>query len=129
MRQAGVWALAWKRFRRDRLGFFSLIVVLVYAAVVLAAAAGWLARDWDSEAGVSFAPPTFLGPEEADNPQLAKADERGQAGADYGIPGPVATDLAEIAKSITGAAAGASRSSTLPLGGDKWGRDVLKKVV
>src|SRR3954463_9405505 len=127
MRQAGVWALAWKRFRRDRLGFFSLIVVLVYAAVVLAAAAGWLARDWNSEAGVSFAPPNFLGPGEADSPQLAKAAEGGQPVADYGIPDPLAADLAEIAKSMTGAAAGETRSPTLPLGGDKWGRGGLEK--
>jgi len=129
MKQAGVWALAWKRFRRDRLGFFSLIVVLLYAAVMLAAAVGWLARDWNNEAGVSFAPPTFLGPEAADSPQLAKSAEGGQPVADYGIPDPLAADLAEIAKSMTGAAAGESRSPTLPLGGDKWGRDVLKKVV
>jgi peptide/nickel transport system permease protein len=129
MRQAGVWGLAWKRFRRDRLGFFSLVVVLLYAAAVAAAAAGWLARDWNSEAGVSFAPPTFLGPEEADSPQLAKAAEGAQPANDYGIPDPLAGDLAEIAKSMTGGVAGQSRAPTLPLGGDKWGRDVLKKVV
>ena len=129
MKQAGVWALAWKRFRRDRLGFFSLIVVLVYAAVMVAAAAGWLARDWNREAGVSFAPPTFLGPEEADSPQLAKVAQGAQPANDYGIPDPLAADLAEIAKSMTGGAVGQTRAPTLPLGGDKWGRDVLKKVV
>ena len=129
MKQAGVWALAWQRFRRDRLGFFSLIVVLLYAAAMVAAAAGWLAGDWNIEAGVSFAPPTFLGPEEADSPQLAKAADGAQPVADYGIADPLAADLAEIAKSMTGGAAGQSRAPTLPLGGDKWGRDVLKKVV
>ena len=129
MKQAGVWALAWQRFRRDRLGFFSLMVVLVYAAAMVAAAAGWLAADWNVEAGVSFAPPAFVGPEEAVSPQLAKAAEGAQPVADYGIPDPLAADLAEIAKSMTGGAAGQSRAPTLPLGGDKWGRDVLKKVV
>ena len=129
MKQAGVWALAWQRFRRDRLGFFSLIVVLLYAAAMVAAAAGWLAADWNVEAGVSFAPPAFVGPEKADSPQLAKAAEGAQPVADYGIADPLAGDLAEIAKSMTGAAAGQSRAPTLPLGGDKWGRDVLKKVV
>jgi len=129
MKQAGVWLLAWKRFRRDRLGFVSLIVVLLYAAVMVAAGAGVLARDWNSEAGVSFAPPTFLGPEEADSPQLAKAAEGAEPANDYGIPDPLAGDLAAIAKSMTGGVAGQSRAPTLPLGGDKWGRDVLKKVV
>ena len=129
MREKGVWALAWKRFRRDRLGFGSLIVVALYIALVLAAAAGLVARDWGDEAGVSFAPPTFLGPEGADSPQLAKAAEGAQPVADYGIPDPLAADLAEIAKSLSGHSATQTRAPTLPLGGDKWGRDVLKKVI
>ena len=56
MREQGVWALAWKRFRRDRLGFGSLIVVAAYVLLVLAVASGLVARDWESEAGVNFAP-------------------------------------------------------------------------
>ena len=43
MREQGVWALAWRRFRRDRLGFASLIVVLIYVAIMLAAAASTMA--------------------------------------------------------------------------------------
>src|SRR5437588_12181583 len=94
MREQGVWALAWRRFRRDRLGFASLIVVLVYVAIVLAAAAGWLGRDWNNEAGVSFAPPTVLGPEAVESPQTAKAAEVAPPAADYGIPDPLAADTA-----------------------------------
>ncbi|HYR34499.1 MAG TPA: ABC transporter permease [Burkholderiales bacterium] len=128
MKESGVWALAWKRFRRDRLGSFSLVVVLAYVALVLAVAAGWLARDWEREAGVSFAPPGFLGPD-ADTPQLAKRAEGAQALSDYGIPDPLGPDLAEIAKGLSGASPNETRSPTLVLGGDKWGRDVLKKAV
>ena len=51
MKESSVWALAWRRFRRDRLGFFSLIVVLAYVVLVLGVAAGWVAHDWDREAG------------------------------------------------------------------------------
>jgi len=128
MRESSVWALAWRRFRRDRLGFFSLIVVLLYLVVVLATATGLVARDWQQEAGVSFAPPTFLGPG-ADTPQLAKRAEGAQALSDYGIPDPLGPDLAEIAKGLSGASANETRAPTLALGGDKWGRDVLKKAV
>ena len=129
MREQGVWALAWKRFRRDRLGLGSLIVVVIYVAVMLAAAAGWLGRDWNAETGVSFAPPTFLGPEAVESPQLAKTPEGAQAVADYGITDPLAPDLAEIAKTLSGESTSSARAVTLPLGGDKWGRDVLKKVL
>ena len=126
MKEQGVWALAWKRFRRDRLGSFSLIVVLAYVALVIAVAAG-LASDWQDEAGVSFAPPAFLGPE-ADTPQLLQTAARGEV-QDYGIPDPLSADLAEIAKGLSGTAANQTRAPTLLLGGDKWGRDVLKKAI
>jgi peptide/nickel transport system permease protein len=128
MKEQGVWALAWKRFRRDRLGFFSLIVVLAYIALTLAAVTGLVARDWQQEAGVSFAPPSFLGPD-ADTPQLAKSAAGAQALSDYGIPDPLGADLAEIAKGLSGTSANETRAPTLVLGGDKWGRDVLKKAV
>jgi peptide/nickel transport system permease protein len=128
MKEQGVWALAWKRFRRERLGFFSLIVVLAYVVLVLAVAAGWLARDWEREAGVSFAPPTFLGPE-ADVSETKKTLGAAEPVSDYGIPDPLGPDLAEIAKGLSGASPNETRAPTLVLGGDKWGRDVLKKAV
>jgi peptide/nickel transport system permease protein len=129
MKETGVWTLAWRRFKRDRLGVVSLIVVAVYAVVMLAAAAGLIVRDWGDEAGVSFAPPTFLGPEE-DSQQLAKTAEGAQPVNDYGIADPLGPDLASIAKNLSGSATGSeARALTLVLGGDKWGRDVLKKAV
>ena len=128
MRESSVWALAWRRFRRDRLGFFSLIVVLAYVVIVLAVAAGWLARDWQEEAGVSFAPPAFLGPEAAGGSET-KTLQAAQPVVDYGIPDPLGPDLAEIAKSLSGASANETRAPTLAFGADKWGRDVLKKAV
>lgn len=129
MKQAGVWTLAWRRFRRDRLGFWSLVVVLAYVLLMLTTATGWVASDWSDEVAVSFAPPTFLGAEDA-----AVAESTGAAAAagpveDYGIPDPLAADLEEIAKTLSGASAESRRATTLPLGADKWGRDVLQKVV
>ena len=126
MREQGVWTLAWLRFRRDRVGFVSLLVVLTYVAIMLAAAAGLLARDWSEERGVSYAPPTFVGPGLAAS--AAIAEQRGPV-EDYGIADPLATDLAEIAKGLSGAATSEARSPTLAFGADKWGRDVLKKTL
>jgi len=128
MKESSVWALAWKRFRRDRLGLGSLVVVVAYVALMLAVAIGWAARDWDREAGVSFAPPTFIGAEAA-QAQSVKTLEAAQPVSDYGIADPLGPDLAEIAKGLSGASAGETRAPTLALGADKWGRDVLKKAV
>ncbi|HEX9434404.1 MAG TPA: ABC transporter permease, partial [Burkholderiales bacterium] len=112
MKESSVWTLAWRRFRRDRLGFFSLIAVLAYVALVLAVAAGWLARDWQQETGVSFAPPTFLGAE-AGASETVKALEAAQPVSDYGIPDPLGPDLAEIAKGLSGASPNEARAPTL----------------
>ena len=129
MRQQGVWALAWRRLRADGLGFGSLIVVLAYVALTIAAASGLVAHDWQKEAGVSFAPPSFLGPDAGESRHLLQASERRRSGEDYGIADPLAGDLAAIAKELSGGSVSEARAPTLPLGGDKWGRDVLKKAV
>jgi len=128
----GVWLLAWRRFERDRLGLACLVVVLIYGAVMAASAAGWIVRDWSEEVAVTYAPPTFLGPEAPRGaPAAAAAAETAPQGAreDYGIADPLADDLAEIAKELAGVSATETRAATLAFGADKWGRDVLKKAV
>jgi peptide/nickel transport system permease protein len=45
------------------------------------------------------------------------------------ITDPLAEDLAEIRKMLSGASASDTKATALPLGADKWGRDVLLKVV
>jgi len=127
----GVWLLAWRRFGRDRLGLACLVVVLIYGVVMAATAAGWIVRDWSEEVAVTYAPPTFLGPEAPRGASSAAAAETAPQGAreDYGIPDPLADDLAEIAKELAGASATETRAATLAFGADKWGRDVLKKAV
>jgi len=126
----GVWTLAWRRFCRDRLGLACLVVVVIYGAVMAACAAGWIVRDWSEEVAVTFAPPSFLGPEAPRGaPAAAAATAPQGALEDYGIPDPLADDLAEIAKELSGVSASETRAATLAFGADKWGRDVLKKAV
>ena len=42
---SGLWSLAWQRFARDRVGLASFYVVLLFVALMIAAAAGWIAGD------------------------------------------------------------------------------------
>jgi peptide/nickel transport system permease protein len=128
-KQPGVWTLAWRRFRRDRLGFVSLVVVLLYIGVMLGTATGLMVPDWQREAGVSYAPPTFMGPEAGTAGKDSLAAEVSRPHQDYGIPDPLAADLADIAKGLTSGGAVEARAPTLAFGGDKWGRDVLKKAL
>jgi peptide/nickel transport system permease protein len=188
----GLWALAWKRLKSDRVGMVSLAIVAVFVAMMLASGLGLVAADWAKETGVNYAPPSFVGADSVDamaptaaststakDPRLAEfkptivdplgdvlAEIRGErksadAGATAGAsaegevvdpladvmkeiatqksgasaPGtsvdPLAGVMADIRKDAKGAAAPttAVRAATLPLGGDKWGRDVLKKTI
>ncbi len=59
---ASLWQLAWRRLRADRLAMLSLTIVIAFLLLTLASASGWLAADWSREAGISYAPPSFLTP-------------------------------------------------------------------
>ena len=157
----GLWALAWKRLRADRVGMVSLAIVVAFLVMMVLSASGLIAKDWAKEVGVNYAPPTFVGPAEpvagaasaqpeanaSDKPTelpiedpladaLAAIRNEGSGGrappgttAEEKTVDPLAEVMAEIKSKETGTAAAEVRAQTLPLGGDKWGRDVLKKVI
>lgn len=152
----GLWVLAWRRFHRDRVGLVSLDVVLFFVALMAASAAGLIASDWAAEVGVSHARPGFVGPGAAapavapsGSPGAAGANEtddtgivdpladvlaqiRGKAppgGADTEVVDPLADVLADIRGHAGTATAVEAKAATLIFGGDKWGRDVLKKAI
>jgi len=125
------WIALWRRLREDKAGALSLGVVAAYLLMIAFAAAGWLARGWSEEVGVPYANPTFL----ADRPNLEAALGQ-RAGASGGhVPDLSAVDplapkydewrkrTAELKTSVR------ERSTTLPWGGDRWGRDVLAKAI
>jgi peptide/nickel transport system permease protein len=122
-----LWLLAWRRFMLDRVGVVSAAVVLAFVVLAAASAAGWIAGDWAEEVGVSYAPPGFLGAQLEQRATETAAASRPQE--DYGIPDPLAAELAEIHAGLTGASGSRAREQTLLFGGDKWGRDVVKKAI
>ncbi len=127
----GHWTNAWRRFRGDKVGVASALVVLVYLLVAAGAGTGLIAAHWSKESGISYAPPAFsaAGRQGAQSrPEEVAAQPAGPA-EDLGIVDPIGVELAEILKSAAIASAPEARSPTLPLGGDKWGRDVLQKTL
>ena len=58
---AGLWRLAMRRLRADKIAMASLIVVLFYLIVLILSLTGVIASDWNKEVAVSYAPPTFIG--------------------------------------------------------------------
>ena len=174
----GLWALAWKRLKSDHVGMVSMAIVLAFLALMVLSGTGLIAKDWGREAGVNYAPPSFIGADiEAGAPAapvvapggapaseykssvvdpladvLAELrGEKARAGADAAPAAadgdgaktvdPLADVMADIKAESGKAAAGRAakgaapadvveaRAPTLPFGGDKWGRDVLKKTI
>jgi peptide/nickel transport system permease protein len=69
----GLWALAWKRLKSDRVGMVSLAIVVLFVAMMVASGVGLVARDWAKEIGVNYAPPSLLGADGTDDTPTAPA--------------------------------------------------------
>jgi len=122
----GLWALAWRRLRADRIAMGALAVVLLFLLSVLLSSTGLVAADWEDEVAVNYAPPSFVGPD----PALA-ALARPPAPVPPNAFDPLAADLSALKAELAqkGHAAQAVKAATLPFGADKWGHDILKKTI
>ncbi len=123
----GVWAQAWARMKRDRVGMVCLWIVGLFVALVLAASAGLVAKDWQRELGVPDAPPSFLGAR--DDGMGGLADNKNLR-IDLGDLDPLASRLKEVEERAAKLGTTAVKpQDTLPFGGDRLGRDVLAKAI
>jgi len=166
----GLWALAWKRLKSDHVGMASLAIVAAFIVLMILSGTGLVARDWNREIGVNYAPPSFIGADiEAGAPAAPEAapsvpipaseykssvvdpladvlaEIRGEKAGAAGSAAPAAPGaadegktvdpLADVMADIRAGAKGAkgevteARAATLLFGGDKWGRDVIKKTI
>ncbi|NDP42888.1 MAG: ABC transporter permease, partial [Aromatoleum sp.] len=57
----GLWALAWKRLKSDRVAMVSLAIVVAFLVMMVLSGLGLIAKDWAKETGVNYAPPSFIG--------------------------------------------------------------------
>ena len=124
----GVWRTAWRRFKGDRVGMVSLVIVAAFLLLIAAAASGLVASHWQQEVGVPNAPPSFLGPRP---PESAGAIEQPSGpNVDLSDIDPLAPKYKEWAdRAAQFKKTESPRAETLPLGGDRLGRDVLSKTV
>lgn len=155
----GLWHLALNRLKSDRIAVVSFFVVLFYFILLALSMTGVIASNWNKEVAVSYAPPTFLGadaesdqikantesaaalPENPVDPlkdviqQLnaeIQAEQQGGSAIDrYGMIDPLAEDMRQIDQQLGGHLLDQKQAlkTTLPLGADKWGQDVLLKTI
>ena len=124
----GVWAASWRRLKTDRVGVVSMAIVAAFLLVVLLAATNLIASKWQQEVGVPNAPPTFIGPQpQEDTGSIAAPTGPNVDLSDIDPLAPRYAEWAERAKAFK--TDEAPKAETLPLGGDRLGRDVLAKVI
>lgn len=122
-----VWAEAWTRLKRDRVGMVSLYVVVAFLVLVLLAQFGVLAGNWQKEVGLPFAPPHVVGPDEQ---QVAAVQAPRLPNVDLSDIDPLAPRYDEWARRAAEVKTDVTvKSATLPAGGDRIGRDVLAKAI
>ncbi|WEF30752.1 ABC transporter permease [Pseudoduganella chitinolytica] len=120
---AGLWMLAWRRLRDDRVAMVALGIVAAFLVMLVLSATGLVAADWEEEVGVNYAPPTFVGA----GPATAAATAAAVPVPDNPFD-PLAQDLRALRAQL-GTEQTAARRASLPFGADKWGHDIVKKTI
>ena len=155
----GLWRLAMRRLKADRIAMLSLVVLLCYFIILVLSMTGVIASNWNKEVAVSYAPPTFIGADQntqdsakkaatvealPENPvdplkdvikelntEIATEQASGGAIDYYGIQDPLAEDMKAIDQQLGGHLLDqqSELKQTLPFGADKWGQDVVLKTI
>ena len=124
----GLWTLAWRRLRADRIAMVSLAVVALFLALLVLSASGLVVADWEDEVAVSYAPPSFLGAPGVD--AQAAVNVRADSTNPFDpLAGDIAAIEAQLQRDPASAGAQVPKRDTLPFGADKWGHDVIKKTI
>ncbi|MCX7174895.1 MAG: ABC transporter permease [Proteobacteria bacterium] len=128
----GLWTLAWRRLKRDKVGMVCLAVVGFFLLLMIASYLGIVAGNWSQEVGVSYAHPIFMAGEEN-----IEAAQMGSGSVASNVPTADLSDIDPLApryreweeRTAKIQVTETPRAETLLLGGDKWGRDVLQKAI
>jgi oligopeptide transport system permease protein len=127
-RSEGVWHAAWRRFKMDRVGLVSAVIVLFFLFVIALAGVGAVAKNWQKEVGVANAPPTFLGPRPAE--AIGAIEVPKGPNVDISAIDPLAPRYKEWAeRAAQFKTEEVVKAETRPLGADRFGRDVLAKAI
>lgn len=125
----GLWALAWRRLRADRVAMAALAVLAGFLLMLLLSFSGLVAADWEDEVAVNYAPPSFVGAD-AGARALAAAQMRGPTMATPpNAFDPLADELAALEARLAASHPPVAKATTLPFGADKWGHDIVKKTI
>lgn len=132
-----LWLLAWNRLRHNWVGMISLIVVCAFMLMLLLSYSGLIAKNWNHEVAVSYAPPSFMlsDSDVVKRPTRQPATEAQSLEAtahvdSYGIKDPLGADMQQIRAQLSNQVkVELPLKTSLILGADRWGQDVLAKTI
>ncbi len=123
-----IWKAGLRRFLRKRIAVVSLTIVALFSLMIFLSVTGLLAKDWQREAGLPDANPTFMGKATGGDGVVIEKVEGKQI--DISAVDPLAPRYKEWAEKAANVKEAVNvRADTLPFGGDRLGRDVLAKVI
>jgi peptide/nickel transport system permease protein len=123
--------LAWRRFKSDKVGVWSGVTVVLCLVLVLSTLLGTVASDWEKEVAVSNAPPSWaLGNLQMASDAKALPDVVLYEPTPTDVVDPIAAQWEQAQKAVKPMGDKVNALATsLPMGSDKWGRDVLSKTI
>ena len=131
-----LWRLAIRRLKEDRIAMASLFIVLCFFVMLVLSMTGLIAKDWNKEVAVSYAPPTFMDTDQKviDRSKVIEQSTVNQSSNPidyYGIQDPLAEDMKTIDQQLDGHLLDqqSELKTTLPFGADKWGQDIVLKTI
>src|SRR5260370_28603939 len=100
----GLWALAWRRLRSDRVAMVSLAIVVAFLLLMVLSGTGLIAKNWSKEVGVNYAPPSFVGADAETSGNAAVPTSPSASSAESEAPTelPVVDPLADALAAIRG---------------------------
>lgn len=131
----GLWQLAMRRLKRDKIAMFSFWVVMFYFIMLVLSMTGLVAKNWNAEVAVSYAPPSFMSAPAAEVPasQQAAVAQTSEIVTvdDEGIVDPLAADMQAINAELGGQLMEqqSELKQSLWFGADKWGQDIILKTI
>jgi peptide/nickel transport system permease protein len=136
----GLWTLAWRRLVQDRVAMASLAIVIAFIVLMIASGLGFIAKDWAKEIGINYAPPSFVGADEAVVPAAALSGRPDAATPTGATPGsafnssvvdPIGDVIAELKAGKGSAAAPGAATPAAPSDGSTFVdplADVMKEI-
>ena len=132
----GLWGLAMHRLKADRIAMASLFIMLCFFVMLVLSMTGLIAKNWNKEMAVSYAPPTFMGADQTvvERSKVTEKITVNQSNSQidyYDIQDPLAEDMKAIDQQLGGHLLDqqSELKTTLPFGADKWGRDIVLKTI